>query len=140
MLGAGGHRCRVLNEHRRVGHDVVDRLAVLLGGDRLVLVRQHHVALTADERLQRLAGALGLHRHVAEERAQVGHRFIADRPCRTWAPYAARMFQRAPPDVNGFGVITSMPGCNRSDQSWIARGLPMRTTSATTELVTMPRA
>src|SRR3712207_8028807 len=45
----------------------VDVLALLLGGDRLVLVGDEHVALARGERLQGLAGALVLHRDVLEE-------------------------------------------------------------------------
>ena len=53
-------RDRVLDQDRLVGDDVVDVLALLLGGDRLVLVGEQDVALAADEGLQRLAGALVL--------------------------------------------------------------------------------
>ncbi len=42
---------------------------------------------------------------------------------------AARKFQRAPPEVFGFGVITATPGFSRSGQSWIAFGLPLRTSN-----------
>ena len=48
------------------------------------------------------------------------------------------MFQRALPDVDGFGVITSMPGLIRSSQPVMCLGLPLRTTSTTTESVAMP--
>ena len=47
-------------------------------------------------------------------------------------------FQRAPPEVNGFGVSTSTPGLTRSSQPSICFGLPGRTASATTDRVTMP--
>ena len=47
-------------------------------------------------------------------------------------------FQRAPPEVNGLGVITSTPGLIRSSQVLMFFGLPLRTTSTTTESVTMP--
>src|SRR5207302_11184451 len=47
-------------------------------------------------------------------------------------------FQRAPPDVNGFGVITSTPGLIRSSQVLMCFGLPLRVASTTTELVTNP--
>ena len=43
------------------------------------------------------------------------------------------MFQRAPPEVNGFGVITSTSSRTRSSQSWMSFGLPGRMTNATTE-------
>ena len=49
-------------------------------------------------------------------------------PGSRWAhASAARKFQRAPPDVFGFGVITATSGLIRSDQSRIAFGLPLRT-------------
>ena len=48
------------------------------------------------------------------------------------------MFQRAPPEVNGFGVTISIPGRMRSFQDLIFFGLPSRTTKTTTESVTMP--
>src|SRR5256885_14378812 len=59
-------------------------------------------------------------------------------PCFIWAPYAAMMFHRAPPEEIGFGVITSTPFLVRSDQPVMCLGLPLRTTSTTTESVTMP--
>ena len=48
------------------------------------------------------------------------------------------MFQRAPPDVNGFGVTTWTPGLSRSSQVLMPLGLPLRTVNTTTELVTNP--
>ncbi len=48
------------------------------------------------------------------------------------------MFQRALPEVEGFGVITSTPGLIRSSQPVMCLGLPLRTTSTTTESVTIP--
>ena len=48
------------------------------------------------------------------------------------------MFHCAPPEVNGFGVITSTPSLRRSSQVWMPFGLPGRTAKTTTELVTMP--
>ena len=45
--------------------DVIDVLALLLRGDCLVLVGDHHVALAADERLERFARALVLNGRVA---------------------------------------------------------------------------
>src|SRR5205823_3138360 len=48
-------------------------------------------------------------------------------------------FQRAPPDVNGFGVITWIPGSTRSFQPLMCFGLPSRTTKTTTESETIPR-
>ena len=59
-------------------------------------------------------------------------------PCAIWLPYAAITFQRAPPEVNGFGVITWTPGLTRSSQPLMFLGLPLRTASTTTESVTMP--
>ena len=48
------------------------------------------------------------------------------------------MFQRALPDVDGFGVITSTPGLIRSSQPVMCFGLPLRTTSTTTESLEKP--
>src|SRR3954468_17176243 len=64
-------RDRVLDQDRLVGDHVVELLALLLGGDRLVLVGDQNVALAAGERLQRVAGGLVLHRHVLEELLEV---------------------------------------------------------------------
>src|SRR4051794_28135453 len=47
-------------------------------------------------------------------------------------------FQRAPPEVNGFGVMTSFLPLMRSGQSEMCFGLPLRVAMTTTELVTMP--
>src|SRR5262245_29962934 len=59
-------------------------------------------------------------------------------PSRRQAPYAAMMFHRAPPDVNGFGVTTSTPGFRRSFHDLMFFGFPSRRTNTTTESVTMP--
>src|SRR2546428_4704306 len=59
-------------------------------------------------------------------------------PCAIWLPYAAMMFQRAPPEVNGLGVTIFTPGLTRSFQPVMCFGLPLRTASATTESVTIP--
>ena len=59
-------------------------------------------------------------------------------PCLSCAPYAAITFQRAPPEVNGFGVITSTPSLVRSSQVWMFFGLPLRTTNTTTESTSTP--
>ena len=48
------------------------------------------------------------------------------------------MFQRAPPEVNGFGVITWTPGLIRSSQVLMFFGLPLRVAMTTTESVIMP--
>src|SRR5207248_4242842 len=48
------------------------------------------------------------------------------------------MFHRALPEVAGLGVITSIPGLTRSSQPVMCFGLPLRTTSATTESEGMP--
>src|SRR4051794_25987588 len=48
------------------------------------------------------------------------------------------MFQRAPPEVNGFGVTTWTPGFTRSFQLRIFFGLPSRRTKTTTDRVRMP--
>ena len=50
------------------------------------------------------------------------------------------MFQRALPEVDGFGVITSTPGLIRSSQVVMFFGLPLRTTNTTTESLDMPLA
>src|SRR5215207_2201849 len=49
-------------------------------------------------------------------------------------------FHRAPPDANGLGVITSMPGLVRSAHDLMFFGLPLRTTMTTTESVIIPLA
>ena len=48
------------------------------------------------------------------------------------------MFHFAPPEVNGFGVITSTPSFSRSSQVLMFLGLPLRVASTTTEFVTKP--
>ena len=48
------------------------------------------------------------------------------------------MFHLAPPEVNGLGTITSTSSLVRSSQFLMFFGLPLRTTSTTTELVTNP--
>src|ERR1700704_1877515 len=48
------------------------------------------------------------------------------------------MFQRALPEVEGLGVITSMPGLIRSSQPVMCFGLPLRTTSTTAESLEIP--
>ena len=48
-----GDRDRRLDQDRLLGDDVLDRVAGLLGGDRVGLVVEQHVALAAGERLQR---------------------------------------------------------------------------------------
>ncbi len=58
--------------------------------------------------------------------------------CLSWAPHAAMTFQRAPPEVNGFGLMTWMPGLIRSAHVLMFFGLPLRTTNTTIESVTMP--
>src|SRR5215207_1293589 len=73
VLALGHDRDRVLDQDRLVGDHVVDLLVLLLGGDGLVLIGQHGVALAPDKGLQRLTGRLVLHRHVAEQLLQVGH-------------------------------------------------------------------
>ena len=47
-------------------------------------------------------------------------------------------FQRAPPEVNGFGVTTWTPDLRRSLHVRMCFGFPLRTTKTTTERVTMP--
>ena len=53
-------------------------------------------------------------------------------------PYAARMFHLAEPEEPGFGVTILTPGLTRSSQLLMFLGLPLRTTIATTDCVTMP--
>src|ERR1700751_5218316 len=48
------------------------------------------------------------------------------------------MFQRALPEVDGFGVITSTPDLIRSSQPVMPLGLPLRTTTTTTESLENP--
>src|SRR4051812_22219851 len=63
---------RVLDQDRLRRHDVVELLAGLLGCDRLVLVRDQHVALAAREGGERVARALVLHGDVLEQVGEVG--------------------------------------------------------------------
>src|SRR5437588_8918061 len=48
------------------------------------------------------------------------------------------MFQRALPEVDGFGVITSTPDLIKSPHPAMCLGLPFRTTITTTESLEMP--
>ncbi len=48
------------------------------------------------------------------------------------------MFHWAAPEVNGLGVMTSMPSLVRSSQVVTPFGLPLRVTNTTTELLTKP--
>src|SRR5947209_9971898 len=48
------------------------------------------------------------------------------------------MFHRALPEVDGLGVITSIPGLTRSSHPVMCLGLPLRTTSTTTESLEIP--
>src|ERR1700731_4749427 len=48
------------------------------------------------------------------------------------------MFQRALPELKGFGVKMRIPGFSRSDQVVMWSGLPLGTTKTTTESVTIP--
>src|SRR5690606_23379547 len=48
-LGIDQHGARVLDQHRGVGDDVVELLAVLAGEDRLVLVGEQHVTGAVEE-------------------------------------------------------------------------------------------
>jgi len=50
----------------------------------------------------------------------------------------AMTFHRAPPDVNGFGSITSTPSFTRSSQVLIPFGFPLRTAKTTTDVDTKP--
>src|SRR5688572_25529832 len=62
---ADGHR--ILDQDGLIRDDVLDVLAGLLGCDRLVLVGDEHVALAADESLERLTSRLVLDRCVLED-------------------------------------------------------------------------
>src|SRR3954453_6224260 len=68
VLGRGD---RVLDQDRLRRDRVVDVLAGLLSRDRLVLVRDQHVALAAREGGERVARALVLHGHVLEQLLEV---------------------------------------------------------------------
>src|SRR3954454_7540177 len=48
------------------------------------------------------------------------------------------MFHRALPEVEGLGVMTSVPGLIRSFQPVMCLGLPLRTTNTTTESLDIP--
>src|SRR5579875_1525541 len=61
-----------------------------------------------------------------------------DLPCLSIAPYPASTFQRALPEVAGFGVTTLTPGLVRSLQVVMCLGLPLRTTKTTTESLENP--
>src|SRR4051794_37927594 len=66
-------RDRVLDGDRLVGDDVVDLLALLLGGDRLVLVGDEDVAGAGREVVERLTAGLVLdHDVLGDELAQIG--------------------------------------------------------------------
>src|SRR3954468_2928623 len=66
-------RDRVLDGDRLVGDDVVDLLALLLGGDRLVLVGDEDVAGAGREVVERVAAGLVLdHDVLGDELAQIG--------------------------------------------------------------------
>src|SRR5215211_1277650 len=65
------HSGRILDQDRLVGDDVVDVLALLPGGDGLVLVGDEDVALAGGEGLERLARALVEYGHVVEQLRQV---------------------------------------------------------------------
>src|SRR5215212_3068924 len=69
-------RERVLDQDRRLRDHELDQLVLLPRQDRLVLVGQEDVALAGEERVQRLARALVLHAHVAEELRQLRRRLL----------------------------------------------------------------
>src|SRR5712691_2947229 len=64
-------RDRILDQDRRLRDHELDRLALLLRKERLVLVHEKHVAAADEERLQSLACARGLRDHVLPELSQV---------------------------------------------------------------------
>ena len=76
-LGCGGDRG--LDQQRAVRNDVLDVLARVLGGDRLVLVGEQDVALAAEERPQRVARALVLNRDVLEQGLDVRQALLLGR-------------------------------------------------------------
>src|SRR5579884_4149814 len=63
---------------------------------------------------------------------------LSDLPRRRWAPYAARTFHFAEPELNGFGVTTCTPGRTRSLQPLMCFGLPLRTAKTTTVSAAIP--
>src|SRR3954452_21990866 len=63
---------------------------------------------------------------------------VALAPLFDFAPYPARMFHLAPPEVNGFGVSTCTPGLIRSSQVLMPLGLPLRVAMTATESVIIP--
>src|SRR3954471_1438512 len=54
------------------------------------------------------------------------------------AAYGANRFHLAEPELSGLGVTTSIPGFSKSSQSLMFFGLPLRTTSETTDPNGMP--
>src|SRR5262249_54320670 len=72
VLAGLDHGDRVLDQDRRLRNDVLNGLLGKLSGDRLVLVREEHVALPREERVQRVSGARVLHGDVLEQRQQLG--------------------------------------------------------------------
>src|SRR4051794_12853685 len=69
-------RDRVLDQDRLVRDHVVELLALLLCGDRLVLVGDEHVPLAAGEGLKRVTRRLVLHGDVLEQLLQIGERLF----------------------------------------------------------------
>src|SRR5207245_6513230 len=59
-------------------------------------------------------------------------------PRRRCAPYAARMFHFAEPELKGFGVTTCTPGLSRSPQPLMCFGFPSRTAKTTTVFAPTP--
>src|SRR6202035_1544062 len=70
-LARAEDRDRGLDQDRVAGDHVVNRLALLLGGDRFVLVAEQRVTPAGSERLQRVPGGAVLAYHVVEEGLQV---------------------------------------------------------------------
>ena len=112
-----------------LGIDVRDRVSRLLGGDRVGLVIQQDVAFAAGERLQGGAGTGVLDADVlGQQRPDVGEGVRGCFALLELGAVPARMFQRALPDVDGFGVITSTPDLIKWSQPVMCLGLPLRTT------------
>ncbi len=95
--------------------------------DRLVLVREKDVATAGREGVGRIAGAVVLRGDVVlEQLLQVPDRLrLSSCPRAASRRSAAITFQRAPPEVNGFGVTTWTPGLTRSSHVRMCFGLPV---------------
>src|SRR5215218_10018918 len=75
-LGLLRDRGRVLDQDRLVWHHIVEVDVGLLGGDRLVLVGDQHVALAARKGGERLTRGLVLHRRVLQQLLEIVQRLL----------------------------------------------------------------